>query len=150
MSIPSTRLLDDVRNVYTEDEALLRLMSYLSNPSRQSQKHLTSSYRSSTDRYAVRDSLLYYTSVNGDTTSVVFPTHNDLRLPIMYECHDAPTGGHRVREKTYLAVTREFYWPRQYVIVRKYIRACEVCQRVKPSPLSRAPLQPLPIPAECW
>ena len=68
----------------------------------------------------------------------------------MYECHDAPTGGHRGREKTYLAVSRNFYWPRQYEFVRKYIRACEVCQRVKPSPSSRAPLQPLPIPEECW
>uniref|UniRef100_A0AAV1UR81 Integrase catalytic domain-containing protein n=1 Tax=Peronospora matthiolae TaxID=2874970 RepID=A0AAV1UR81_9STRA len=47
-------------------------------------------------------------------------------------------------------VSRDFYWHRQYEFVRKYIRACEVCQRVKPSPSSRAPLQPLPIPAECW
>ena len=34
--------------------------------------------------------------------------------------------------------------------MRKYIRACEVCQRVKPSPSSRAPLQTLPISSECW
>ena len=34
--------------------------------------------------------------------------------------------------------------------MRKYVRACEVCQRVNPSPSSRAPLQPLPVPAECW
>ena len=68
----------------------------------------------------------------------------------MYECHDAPTSGHRGREKTYLTVSRDFYWPRQYQFVRKYIRACELCQRVKPSPSFRAPLQPLPIPAECW
>ena len=34
--------------------------------------------------------------------------------------------------------------------MRKYIRSCELCQRVKPSPSFRAPLQPLPIPAECW
>ena len=68
----------------------------------------------------------------------------------MYESHDAPSCGHRGREKTYLTVRRNFYWPRQYGFVRKYIRACEVCQRVKPSPSSRAPLQPLPVPADCW
>ena len=68
----------------------------------------------------------------------------------MYECHDAPTGDHRGREKTYLTVSRDFHWPRQYQFVRKYIRACEVCQWVKPSPSSRAPLQPLPVPTECW
>ena len=68
----------------------------------------------------------------------------------MYECHDAPTSGHRGREKTNLTVSHDFYWPRQYQFVRKYILACELCQRVKPSPSSRAPLQPLPIPTECW
>uniref|UniRef100_A0AAV1TS35 Integrase catalytic domain-containing protein n=1 Tax=Peronospora matthiolae TaxID=2874970 RepID=A0AAV1TS35_9STRA len=46
--------------------------------------------------------------------------------------------------------SRDFYWPRQYAFVRKYIRSCKVCQRVKPGPSFRAPFQPLPIPAECW
>ncbi|CAI5704489.1 unnamed protein product [Peronospora effusa] len=67
-----------------------------------------------------------------------------------YGCNDAPISGHRGRDKTYLTVSRDFYWPRQYKFVRKYVRACEVCQRVKPSPSLRAPLQPLPVPAECW
>uniref|UniRef100_A0AAV1U5L5 Integrase catalytic domain-containing protein n=1 Tax=Peronospora matthiolae TaxID=2874970 RepID=A0AAV1U5L5_9STRA len=52
----------------------------------------------------------------------------------MYECRDALTSGLRGREKTYLTVSRGFYWPRQQESVRKYIRACE----------------PLPIPAVCW
>ncbi|GMF61203.1 unnamed protein product [Phytophthora fragariaefolia] len=34
------------------------------------------------------------------------------------------------REKTYLLRTRDFYWSHQYKWVRKYVRACEVCQRV--------------------
>ena len=94
--------------------------------------------------------MLYYTAIVGDTPRVVVPTHNDLRLCILYECHDAPPSGHRGREETYFTVSRDFYWPLQYQFVRKYIRACEVCQRVKPSPSPRTALQPLPIPAECW
>uniref|UniRef100_A0AAV1TA64 Integrase catalytic domain-containing protein n=1 Tax=Peronospora matthiolae TaxID=2874970 RepID=A0AAV1TA64_9STRA len=89
-------------------------------------------------------------AVSGDTPRVVIPDDIDLRLRIMFEYHDAPIGGHRGREKTYLTVSRDFYWPRQYQFVRKYVRACEVCQRVKSSPSLRAPLQPLPVPAECW
>ena len=88
-----------------------------------------------------------YSVVTGDTPRVVVPEHGDLRLRIMYEYHDAPTGGHRGREKTYLTVSLDFYWPRQYQFVRKYVHACEVCQRVKSGPSLRAPLQPLPIPA---
>ena len=81
---------------------------------------------------------------------VFVPDHGDLRLRITYEYHDTPVGGHRCREKPYLTVSREFYWPRQYQFVCKYVRACEVCQRVIPSPSLRAPLQHLPVPDDCW
>ena len=94
--------------------------------------------------------MLFYTAVFDETPLVVVPDHDELRLRIMFECHDAPSGGHRGRTKTYLTLSRDFHCPRQYQFVRKYIRACEVCQRVKPIPSSRAPLQPLPVPAECW
>ncbi|GMF56434.1 unnamed protein product [Phytophthora fragariaefolia] len=73
-----------------------------------------------------------------------------LKLRITYEYHDAPTSGHPGREKTYSLLTRDFYWSHQYKSVRKYVRACEVCQRVKPVPFSQAPLQSLPTPSECW
>uniref|UniRef100_A0AAV1V127 Integrase zinc-binding domain-containing protein n=1 Tax=Peronospora matthiolae TaxID=2874970 RepID=A0AAV1V127_9STRA len=120
-SVPSTTLYGDVRRAYAQD-----------------------------DRYTTRNGLLYYTAVSGDTPRVVVPDDTDLRLRIMFEYHDAPIGGHRGREKTYLTVSRDFYWPRQYQFVRKYVRACEVCQRVKSSPSLRAPLQPLPVRAEFW
>ncbi|KAG2792644.1 hypothetical protein PC111_g23370 [Phytophthora cactorum] len=64
----------------------------------------------------------------------------------MYEYHDAPTAGHPGREKTYVLLTRDFYWNHQYKWVPKYVRACEMCQRVKPAVFSQAPLQSLPTP----
>ena len=94
---------------YAEDKALLRLTDHLVNPSRKSLKDLPALYRSSADRYTTRNGLLYYTAVAVDTNRVVVPTHNDLRLPILYECHDAPAGEHRGREKTCLTVSRDFY-----------------------------------------
>ncbi|KAG2967700.1 hypothetical protein PC119_g24399 [Phytophthora cactorum] len=57
----------------------------------------------------------------------------DLRMRIMFEYHDAPTAGHPGREKTYVLLTRDFYWNHQYKWVRKY-----------------APLHSLPTPSECW
>ncbi|KAG2773460.1 hypothetical protein PC116_g26981 [Phytophthora cactorum] len=68
----------------------------------------------------------------------------------MYEYHDAPTAGHPGREKTCVLLTRDFYWTHQYKWMRKYVRACEVCQRVKPATFLQAPLQSLPTPSECW
>uniref|UniRef100_A0AAV1VKS5 Integrase catalytic domain-containing protein n=1 Tax=Peronospora matthiolae TaxID=2874970 RepID=A0AAV1VKS5_9STRA len=66
-------------------------------------------------------------AVSGDTPRVVIPDDTDLRLRIMFEYQDAPPGGHRGREKTFLTVSRDFYWPRQYQFVRN-----------------------LPVTAECW
>uniref|UniRef100_A0AAV1TJ74 Integrase zinc-binding domain-containing protein n=1 Tax=Peronospora matthiolae TaxID=2874970 RepID=A0AAV1TJ74_9STRA len=57
-------------------------------------------------------------AVSGDTPRVVIPDDTDLRLRIMFEYHDAPTGGHRGREKTFLTVSRDCNWPRQYQFVR--------------------------------
>ncbi|GMF27195.1 unnamed protein product [Phytophthora fragariaefolia] len=81
---------------------------------------------------------------------VVVPDDPELKLRITYEYHDAPTSGHPNREKTYLLLTRDFYWSHQYKWVRNYVRICEVCQRVKPAPFSQAPLQSLPTSSECW
>ena len=119
-SVPSSTLLDDIKKTYAEDKALLRLMDHLVTPSRKSLKDIPALYRSSADRCTTRNGLLYYTAVAGDTPRVVVPSHNDLRLCILYECHDAPPS-----EQTYFTVCRDFYWTRQYQFVR--IRACEVC-----------------------
>ena len=90
---------------------LRRLMNHLANQSRKFLADLLSLYRSSLDRCTTRDRLLDYTAVADDTTRVVIPSHNALRLRIMFECHDAPTGGRRGREKTYLTVSIDFYCP---------------------------------------
>ena len=108
-----------MNKAYAEDKDLLRLMDHLVNPYRQSLKGITGFVPIPWDRYTTRNGLLYYTAVAGDTFRVVVPTHNDLCLHIMNDCHDAPTGGHRGREKTYFTRSRDFNWPRQYQIVRK-------------------------------
>ncbi|KAG2981027.1 hypothetical protein PC119_g21141 [Phytophthora cactorum] len=98
----------------------------------------------------VHEGLLLYSAVDDDVIRIVVPNDYNLRMRIMYEYHDAPTAGHPGREKTYVLLTRDFYWNHQYKWVRKYVRACEVCQRVKPAAFSQAPLQSLPTPSECW
>ncbi|KAE9356725.1 hypothetical protein PR003_g2168 [Phytophthora rubi] len=59
----------------------------------------------------------------------------------------SPTLG---REKTFSGVSRTFYWSHMYKWVRKWVRICETCQRVKPSKSSQDPLRPLPIATEAW
>ncbi|KAE9247903.1 hypothetical protein PF004_g4111 [Phytophthora fragariae] len=71
---------------------------------------------------------------------------DDLRAQIIHEFHDSPVGSHLGREKTFAAVSRDFFCLHMYKWVRKWVRTCETCQQVKPSKSSQAPLRPLPRP----
>ena len=99
-------------------------MDHLVTQSRKSLKDLPVLYRFSADRYTTRNGFLYYTAAVGDTPRVVVPTHNDLLLRIMYECHDAPHSEHRGREKTYLTVSRDFYWPASISLCASLLVKC--------------------------
>lgn len=145
-------LEDTIKAAYAHDEDIMRLIECLKGDPSDSKlaQALPPSYRASLHRYAMHEDLLMYRATNDDTYRIVVPNNHDLKLRIMFEYHDAPASGHRGREKTYLTLSRDLYWPNQYKFVRKYVRACEVCQRVKSTPASRAPLQSLPVPTECW
>ncbi|KAE9031558.1 hypothetical protein PF011_g1 [Phytophthora fragariae] len=148
-STPSSSLLDDVRSAYTNDAVAKQLLDYFAAPSDKSRQRLAKHLRARVHRYRVRNGLLLYSAVDDNADRIVVPDDNELKLRITYAYNDAPTSGHQGREKTYLLLTRDFYWSHQYKWVRKYVRACEVCQRVKPAPFSQAPLQSLPTPSEC-
>ncbi|KAG6615639.1 reverse transcriptase [Phytophthora cinnamomi] len=135
---------------YAHDADAKLLLAYGTAPSDKFRQKLPKHLRARAHRFRVHDGLLLYNAVVDNADRVVVPNDHDLRLRIMYEYHDAPTAGHLGREKTYVLLTRDFYWHHQYKWVRKYIRACEVCQRVKPAPFAQAPLQSLPTPSECW
>ncbi|KAG3203205.1 hypothetical protein PC129_g22991 [Phytophthora cactorum] len=150
VSAPSSSLIDDVKALYASDADAKQLLSYASAPSDEARRKLAPHLRARAHRYRVHEGLLRYSAVDDDVIRIVVPNDHDLRMRIMYEYHDAPTAGHPGREKTYVLLTRDFYWNHQYKWVRKYVRACEVCQRVKPAAFSQAPLQSLPTPSECW
>ncbi|GMF42897.1 unnamed protein product [Phytophthora fragariaefolia] len=149
-STHSSSLLDDVRSAYANDADAKQSLNYFAAPPDKSRQKLAKHLRARVHRYRVHNGLLLYSAVDDNADRVVVPDDPELKLRITYAYHDAPTSGHRGREKTYLLLMRDFYWSHQYKWVRKYVRACEVCQRVKPAPFSQAPLQSLPTPSECW
>ncbi|KAG4046128.1 hypothetical protein PC123_g18487 [Phytophthora cactorum] len=150
VSAPSSSLIDDVKAAYACDADAIQLLNYASAPSDEARRQLAPHLRARAHRYRVHEGLLLYSSVDDDVIRIVVPNDYDLRVRIMYDYHGAPTAGHPGREKTYVLLTCDFYWNHQYKGVRKYVRACEVCQRVKPAAFSQAPLQSLPTPSECW
>ena len=70
-------------------------------------------------------------------------------LHFLYIAHDIPAAGHLAVAKTKTRLQRHFYWPCISNDVKKFCRACDVCQRLGKSTLpSVAPLYSLPVVSE--
>jgi hypothetical protein len=75
------------------------------------------------------------------------PADRDLQSKLLYEVHDAPTGGHMGERKTLHKLQSTCWWYGMKKDVEDYVRGCLVCAAVKPSQKVPAGLlQPLPIP----
>lgn len=135
---------------YELDELYASTLAHFRSPSDAILAALSRSMRSHIERYHLDHSLLTYAIDRFDAPRVGVPNDEDLRARIIHDFHDSPTGGHIGREKTFAAITRYFFWPHLYKWVRKWVCTCEICQRVKPSPSSQAPLRPLPIATGAW
>ncbi|KAE9008195.1 hypothetical protein PR003_g17573 [Phytophthora rubi] len=147
---PEMDLRDEIVAAYADDAVYAGIVAYLRAPSDETQGALSRNTRNQIHRYHPDGDLLCYNVDKFDAPRVVVPNDDDLRARIIHEFHDSPMGAHLGREKTFAAVSRDFFWPHMYKWVRKWVRTCETCQRVKPSKSSQAPLRPLPIATEVW
>ena len=58
---------------------------------------------------------------------------------VLQVMHDSPlTGAHMGVERTMGKTIQSFWWPRMYTDVKKYVEACEKCQRTKPGKRKKA------------
>jgi hypothetical protein len=142
-------LMDDIKTSYEKDITCNTLLKYFNSDCKDTSK-LDSKSLSRLHRFSFSEGLIYYSIDHADDPRILVPNDVNLKEQILYEYHDSPISGHLGREKTFLAVSRDFYWPHLYKWVRKYVRTCEICQRVKPSGSNKAPLLSLPIARDCW
>jgi len=70
------------------------------------------------------------------------------------DCHDGPCGGHFADKRTSHKILRMgYYWPALFKDAKKYVRACDNCQRIgQPNHRDEMPLNPQVIlePFERW
>jgi hypothetical protein len=100
-------------------------------------------------RYVEEERLLY--EVRAHTPRLCIPNAPGLRMALIWEHHDAPSGGHFGVERTVSRLKRLYWWPTVRKDVRRYVLSCDSCQRNKPSHHSPIGLlQPLPIPGGRW
>jgi len=55
----------------------------------------------------------------------------ELRAEVIQLYHDVLTVGHRGRWKTVELVTRNYWWPEVMRDVGRYVKGCDLCQRMK-------------------
>ncbi|KAF1317037.1 reverse transcriptase, partial [Globisporangium splendens] len=146
----ATTVREEIVEGYKSDETCRDLLKYFKDPSDKALQGLPSRTRSRVHRFRVHNGLLYYAVEQGDTARVIVPNDEGLRHRLLYEYHGSPSGGHLGREKTFLSLSRDYYLPHMYKWVRKYVRTCEICQRVKPSGSTQAPLRSLAVPSDSW
>ncbi|CAI5701232.1 unnamed protein product [Peronospora effusa] len=142
----TSSMASDIKECYRQDEHCRLLLDHFGGRKVTLPSHL----KAKLNRFSYSDGLLWHQLSPCDPLRIYVPHDTDLKLMILHECHDAPSSGHLGREKTFLRVSEEFWWPHLYRWVANYIRSSEECQRIKPAPSNSAPLKPLPIPTECW
>ena len=79
------------------------------------------------------------------------PNDRDLKNMILHDNHDSKIAGHVGIYKTLERVKHNYHWHKMEEDVKDYIRACDTCQRDKPSRYCRhGQLKPLEVPYRPW
>lgn len=81
----------------------------------------------------------------------MLPPGLTLGIKLLEEFHNSKVGGHSRVLRTHNCLAQLFYWEAMKTDVRRYVAACDTCQRNKSEACSSAgQLQPLPIPSLVW
>jgi predicted aspartyl protease len=79
------------------------------------------------------------------------PDSEKLRTRMVQETHDSKACGHPGKDSTGAILARQFFWPRMYLDVRRFVRNCDACGANNPWRDRRQGfLKPLPIPDRLW
>jgi hypothetical protein len=69
---------------------------------------------------------------DSSTGTIVLPT--SMRSVKLKQYHDDAAGCHRGGEKTFRAISVDFWWPGMFKDVMQYVSSCIPCAKAKPSP----------------
>ena len=72
------------------------------------------------------------------------------RLRLMKEYHDSSSNGHPGRSRTYSRLARLYFWPGMSIDVKRFVRSCDICQRMKTGRRQQGLSQPLCVLDRPW
>eukprot|EP00253_Pinus_taeda_P002860 PITA_02860 len=102
-------------------------------------------------RYSWISGCLFHTGLDQETWRCI---REDEVYDILKACHDGPCGGNFADKRTAHKVLRMgYYWPSLFKDAKRYVRACDSCQRMgQPNHRDEIPLNPQVIlePFQIW
>ena len=133
ISFPYPTWLTILKDSYHEDvEYWLLLTSLSSSPSNSS-------------NFSLQNGLILY------KYKVFLSSSSPLKSLVLQHMHNSPVGGHSGYLKTLYRVKQDFFRKGMKSDVKKHVKHCEVCQRIKVETTKPGGLlQPLPIPSKPW
>lgn len=138
-------LLREIKKGLTRDpefSAIYRCLKYKEEPSKLIKNHIK--------HYKLEEDLLLFNAIPGqDEYRVCVPNYGDLRTKLTANVHDLPTGAHFGYLRAYEVLQRQFYWPKMFRSIKRYVASCLLCQKSKPSTqLPQGLFKPLEVPKE--
>ncbi|GMF15997.1 unnamed protein product [Phytophthora fragariaefolia] len=104
----TTDLYDRTRLAYRDDEIFASLTRLYAAGEDAQVKWLSPRQKARLHCFEWANGLLHYRVGPGDPPRVVVTNDEGLKFDILQEAHDAPSGGHLGREKTFLSVSQTF------------------------------------------
>ncbi|POM66336.1 Hypothetical protein PHPALM_17816 [Phytophthora palmivora] len=146
----TTDLYDRIRLADQEDENYTPLVQVLFGGKDAKVDRLSPRQRAQLHRYELADGLLHYSVKPEDSPGIVVPNDEDLKYDILLEAHDAPMSGTMDGRRSIRQPLRHSGGPACTSGWHTMSRHVKHVLTVKPSDHASAPLQSLPIPANCW
>ena len=95
------------------------------------------------DNYQVIDNVLYHCQTRNGTTTTKYVLPSQLTDYTISQIHSTIYSGHLGTKRSYHKLRNIVFRPGLKQRVAKFVRECDVCQKVKTTPTKTAPLQPL-------
>jgi hypothetical protein len=76
------------------------------------------------DEFEFKDRLLYF-------KGLLYICPRPTRFKIIQMCHNLPAAGHFGFNKTMELISRDFWWPQIWKLVKEFIQSCDTCARRK-------------------